>query len=252
MIKKVETLVTLEPIEHVYIHRITGVKYSSVTKAISSIEPHFDEDAVAEAIVRQKNDVKNPKYINLNKNQILDMWHQMNDEANVYGSKVHDILEQYLLSDGWCFPKDDFEKLIISEFDKINIDKGMYMQPERIVFSEQHELAGMSDLIVQINDDFFDVWDWKSNKEYNFYNKFGNKTLNPPFDHLQCCQHSIYSLQLSIYAYMYELENPNTKCRCITVGYWDRKTMTFSRIPVTYLKKEAKLLIERHKYNINN
>jgi hypothetical protein len=161
MIKKVETLVTLEPIEHVYIHRITGVKYSSVTKAISSIEPHFDEDAVAEAIVRQKNDVKNPKYINLNKNQILDMWHQMNDEANVYGSKVHDILEQYLLSDGWYFPKDDFEKLIISEFDKINIDKGMYMQPERVLFSEEFELAGMSDLIIDIDDNFFDVGDYK-------------------------------------------------------------------------------------------
>jgi hypothetical protein len=27
-----------------------------------------------------------------------------------------------------------------------------------------------------------------------------------PFDHLQACQWSIYTLQLSVYAYMYELE----------------------------------------------
>ena len=49
MAKIWEGPVYLEPIEHVYIHRETGIKYTSVTKVLSSVEPHFDSEAIAEA-----------------------------------------------------------------------------------------------------------------------------------------------------------------------------------------------------------
>ena len=54
--------VYLEPIEHVYIHRETGIKYTSVTKVLSSIEPHFDSESIAEAIVNQGDNVKQERY----------------------------------------------------------------------------------------------------------------------------------------------------------------------------------------------
>ena len=248
MIKEHVGPVYLEPIEHVYIHRQTGRKYNSVTKAIASIEPHFDAQAVSEAIVNQADNVKQERYIGMNQTQILDYWQMLNDEANTYGTKVHDIVEKYLKADKWWFPEDELSKKVIEGYNNLNIDEGIRMQPERIMFSEEFELAGMSDLIIDIDQVFFDVGDWKTNRVFNFFNPYGHETLLKPFDHLQNCQWSIYTIQLSVYAYMYEMET-GRKCRQIWVGYWDKTIETFQKIQIMYLKNEARKLLELHKYN---
>lgn len=248
MIKTFESLVYLEPIEHVYIHRKTGVKYSSVTKAISSIEPHFDAPAVAEAIVRQLDSVKQERYIGMNKEQILEYWQMLNDEANTYGTYVHDTIETYLKANKWWFPDDELQQKVIAGYATLKIDEGIKMHPERIMFSEEFELAGMSDLIIDVDPIWFDVGDWKTNRIFNYYNPYGFETLLKPFDYLQNCQWSIYTLQLSTYALMYEMET-GRKCRQIWIGYWDKTKETFERIPIMYMKHEAKKLLEHHKYN---
>jgi hypothetical protein len=246
--------VYLEPIEHKYIHRETGKKYKSVTTTLSSIEPHFDAEAVSLAISLQQDKVKQERYIGMSQQQILDFWKWLNDEANIYGTRVHDILERYLLANKWYFPEatpeGEFEQKVIDGYNALQIEEGEAMWPERILFAEQYELAGMSDLIIDINDVFFDVGDYKTNRVFNFYNPFGFDTLLKPFDHLQACQWSMYSLQLSVYAYMYELEFPKRKCRQIFVLYWDKIKESFQKIQIMYLKKEAKQLIEMHHYNI--
>ena len=253
-VKKWESIIYLEPIEHKYIHRVTGKKYKSVTTTLTSIEPHFDSENVAQAIVNQSDDKKQERYIGMSKPQILEYWQMLNDEANVYGSKVHDIVERYLLANKWYFPPDTeegrFEEKVIRAFDALNVDEGETMWPERTMFAEQYELAGMSDLIIDINDVFFDVLDYKTNRVFNFFNPYGYETLYRPFEHMQACQWSIYTLQLSVYAYMYELEFPKRKCRQICVLYWDKVTEKFEKIQIMYMKKEAKQLIEMHHYNI--
>jgi hypothetical protein len=177
----------------------------------------------------------------------------LNDDANIYGTKVHDIVERYLLANKWYFPPDTeegrFEQSVIDGFNGLKIDEGQAVWPERILFSEEYELAGMSDLIIDIDDVYFDVWDWKTNREFNFFNQYGYETLFKPFDHYQSCQYSVYTLQLSVYAYMYELET-GRKCRCINIGYWDKEKMNFTKIPITYVKHDAKKLIEMHHYNL--
>jgi hypothetical protein len=246
--------VYLEPIDHVYIHRETGKKYSSVTKTLSSIEPHFDAEKIALAITRQPDAVKQERYLNLTQQQILDYWQFLNDEANIYGTRVHDIVERYLLANKWYFPPETpegaFEQKVIDGINALKIEEGIAMWPERIMFSEQYELAGMSDLIIDVDDIWFDVFDHKTNKVFNFYNPFGYETLLKPFDHMQACQWSIYTLQLSVYAYMYELEFPKRRCRQIVVLYWDKTKESFEQIHIMYMKKEAKQLIEMHHYNI--
>lgn len=246
--------VYLEPIEHKYIHRITGKKYKSVTTTLSSIEPHFDVQGVSAAIVGQADNVKQERYIGMTQQQIIDFWQLLNDEANIYGTKVHDIVERYLLANKWYFPADTeegrFEQKVIDGFDALKIEEGQAIWPERILFAEQYELAGMSDLIIDIDEKFFDVLDHKTNRVFNFFNPYGYETLHKPFDHLQACQWSIYTLQLSVYAYMYELEFPKRKCRQIVVLYWDKVKETFEKIHIMYLKHEAKKLIELHHYNI--
>lgn len=246
--------VYLEPIEHKYHHRETGKIYKSVTTTLASIEPHFDAEAVSLAITQQPNNKKQERYIGMTQQEILDYWQFLNDEANTYGTRVHDILERYLLANKWYFPPDTeegiFEGKVIDSYTNLKIDEGMNMWPERILFSEEYQLAGTSDLIIDIDDVFFDVADYKTNRVFNFFNPYGFETLHPPFDHLQACQWSIYTLQLSVYAYMYELEFPKRKCRQIYVLYWDKVTESFQKIQIMYLKKEAKQLIEMHLYNV--
>lgn len=244
--------VYLEPIEHVYIHRETGKIYTSVTKVLGSIEPHFEGDRIATAIAKQAdtNPRKNKKYIGMSKEQILDHWQELNDTANEYGTHVHETIETYLFNNKFYFPEGELEKKIIAGYESLGIDEGKEIYPERIMFSEEYELAGTADLIIDIDDEFFDVGDWKTNKEFNFFNSFGHKTLLKPFDHMQDCQFSIYSMQLSTYALMYEMET-GKKCRQIWIGYWDKDKETMSRIPIMYLKTEAKKLLDYHKYMSN-
>ena len=64
--------VFLEPIEHKYHHRETGKIYKSVTTTLTSIEPHFDSEAVSLAITRQPDYTKQELYIGLNQQQILE------------------------------------------------------------------------------------------------------------------------------------------------------------------------------------
>ena len=71
--------VYLEPIEHKYHHRVTGKIYKSVTTTLTSIEPHFDAEAVSAAIVAQLDSVKQERYIGLNQQQILDYRQMLND-----------------------------------------------------------------------------------------------------------------------------------------------------------------------------
>lgn len=239
--------VYLEPIEHVYINRKTGIKYNSVTKAIARIEPHFDAPAVAEAIFNQMDVVKNPIYIGMSVSEILDYWQMLNDEANIYGSRVHDILERYLKANKWYFPDDSFEEKVIEGYNNLKIDEGIKMHPERIMFAEEYKLAGMSDLVIDIDDKFFDIGDYKTNRVFNYYNPYGYECLLHPFNHLQSCQWSIYTIQLSTYALMYEMET-GRKCRQIFVMYWDKTIETFQKIQIMYLKHEAKQLMEKHKY----
>jgi len=246
-IKIWEGPVWLEPVEHVYIHRDTNVKYKSVTTVLQMVEPHFDSQGVAEAIYRQRDDVKNPKYVGMDVDQILDYWQELNDTANEYGTHVHETIETYLLKNKFWFPKDELQKKVIAGYESLEVDEGIMMYPERIMFAEEYNLAGTADLVIDIDDTFFDIRDWKTNKAFNFWNPYGFETLLKPFDHLQNCQWSVYTLQLSTYAYMYELET-GRKCRHIWIGYWDKEKESMTRIPIMYLKTEAKKLLEMYKY----
>lgn len=240
--------VYLEPIEHIYIHRDTEKHYKSVTTVIGLIEEEFETEAIAKAIENQNDDKKNQKYIGMSKNRIVDYWQEINDEANEYGTSVHELIETYIMKNKWYFPKDEKEKKILSEFNKLNLELGRECYPERVLFSEEYEIAGTTDLLVDIDDDFFEIGDWKTNKKINFYSSF-KKTLKPPFEYLQDCEYVVYTLQLSIYALLYEMESKK-KCRQIWIGHWDRQKEVWTKIPIMYMKHEALKLLKHYKMTL--
>ncbi len=153
--------VWLEPVEHVYIHRETNEHFTSVTTTLHHLVNEFDEYAVSKAIENQPDSRKKEEYLGMTQTQILDYWQFLNDQANEYGTMIHETIENYLLKDKIYFPKDKFKSLIIDCYENLEVDEGEEMWPERIMFSEKHKLAGTADLIIDIDETYFDVGDWK-------------------------------------------------------------------------------------------
>lgn len=241
MAKKRESVVFLEPIEHVYIHRFTEQKYKSVTTVLSMLEPEFPAEDIALAISRQPDIDRKPEYRGMSQEDILTEWQRINDEANEYGTSVHELLERYLLADRIYFPKSDFERETILKFQKIDPMRNGTIYPETVLFSEKYSLAGTADIIEDC-DDYFNVWDFKTNKKVEYISQYGH-WLNKPVSHLSDCQYNIYALQMSIYAYMFQME---TKKKVGRMGlfYLNPQTSEFEVIPVPYMGLEAKKILD--------
>jgi hypothetical protein len=74
---------------------------------------------------------------------------------------------------------------------------------QNIPIAEQYELAGMSDLIIDIDDVYFDVLDHKP----IVFNFFTHLVMKLYINRLTICKHvNGLFYTLSVYAYMYELE----------------------------------------------
>ena len=136
MVKRLNSVVYLDPGPHIYIHRETGEHYTSVTKVISSIEEEFETEKVASYIAKMGKRHHNPIYHDMNKEQIIEYWQYLNDTANEYGTEVHELLERYLFANKWLFPKNDLEKVILDGYHSLNIDEGRELYPERYYFQK--------------------------------------------------------------------------------------------------------------------
>ena len=218
MARKRESVVYLEPVEHKYHHKITGEIFKSVTTVLGMLEPEFNAEEIALAISMQDPTKKKEQYQNMSQEEILAEWKRINNEANEYGTEIHEIMERYLLANKIYIPKNDYERELILKFQEIDPMTNGKIYPETILFSEKHKLAGTADIIEDCGD-YFNVWDWKTNKKFRFISEY-NHWLNPPVSHLSDCQYSIYSLQLSIYAYMFQLETKKKVGR-LGIFYYD-------------------------------
>lgn len=236
-----ESKVYLEPIEHVYIHKETKQKYKSVTTVLSMLEPKFEAEKIAQAIENQDEEKKKERYKGMTKDQILEAWRIENEEANVYGTEIHEILERYLLAPNRIYiPKSDYEREIITKFQEVDDMKGD-VYPETILFSERHSLAGTADIIEDCGD-YFNVRDFKTNKRIEYISQYGH-WLNKPVSHLSDCQFNIYSLQMSIYAYMYQMET-RKKVGKLNLYYYNPETLKFDVIHTPYMGLEAKKVLD--------
>jgi len=247
MAKKRDSIVWLEPVEHKYIHKVTGEKFKSVTTVLGMLEPEFNSEEIALAISMQDPEKKKEKYQNMSQEEILAEWKRINDEANAYGTEIHEIMERYLLANKIYIPKNDYERNLITKFQEIDPMVNGVIYPETILFSERHKLAGTADIIEDCGD-YFNVWDWKTNKEFRFISDYGH-WLNPPVSHLSDCQYNVYALQLSIYSYMFQMETKKKVGR-LGIFYYD-KEKGFQLIPIPYLGLEAKKVLSWYHENHN-
>lgn len=357
----VKSPVFLEEVQHVYIHKVTKERYTSVTTVLSLIKNEFP-DSVKSAIVKQyqvflkwlakqgydnfKRDKKTilrclelyinykhlrpfsesefsgqkiyknittykslkefldeflelqenhtinrKKNIYLNKDgsimsevEMQKMWYDITDVANIYGTMVHEIVEQYIILkqrfisqnnieqsiekrfnhlrfflESLDYPYsphafteyyiysdvETFKNHIITSFNALRVDLGRVCVPERLMFNETYKVSGMCDVFIEYDDEFFGIGDHKTNKNFTTESEYGNK-LKAPFDHLDECDLILYNLQLSIYALLYELET-GKKLKHMWISYYSRRESKFICIQLKYLKQEALELLTIHR-----
>ena len=212
---------------HSYINEFTREQYISVTTLLNKYKEPFEKEKISKACANKEG---------ITQAEMLDRWAKTAKEATDFGTKIHKIVENHIKQGSKFFDSaTPEEKSVIQAFTGI-FEGNSDTLCEQLVYSHGHKIAGTAD-IIQTNGPYFDVFDMKTNKKFNFESKY-NKFLYAPVDHLMECEYNIYSLQLSIYAYLYSMLT-GRKVRRLAVFYYDREQNIFQEYPVAYLKSDV-------------
>ena len=128
--------------KHTYVNPETNRYYISVSSLLSLYKEPFDREFYA-----QRQAIKE----GTTKKDILEKWDKIKDDACDKGKTYHSILENYI-KDGVV----DDEKIINSFKPHFNRQDYILVRSEHIVFNDEYEIAGTSDLICDVNNETFD------------------------------------------------------------------------------------------------
>ena len=220
--------VKLDHKTHVYTNTDTGEKYTSVTTLIGNYKKPFDKDKWSKLVAQREG---------VSQDEILNKWSSITTTAQNRGTNVHLIMENYIKDKKI---EKGYEELIDSFIKKTNgvILPNSKILSEELLFTHEYKLAGTADLVVENNNIFY-IMDFKTNKKFNFINKY-NDYFYEPIDYLPQCEFTTYTIQLSIYAWMYE-QLTGKKCGGLKIFYlreFNDKTF-WQEIPCTYMKSSV-------------
>ena len=224
--------VVFDEATHTYTHENHG-KLISVTTLLGKYKKPFDRHGHATRIAKREG---------VTKELVLEMWEAEKNKACDKGTKIHKILEDYITVGE---TQDDYGWLYKS-YDKsvsYNIDSYKKVLCEKLLHDDDYQVAGTADLIYEHSNNEFTLGDFKTNKKFRFCSQFGEWLL-APVDHLQNCEFNTYTLQLSMYAYMYE-KLTGKKCRKLVIFYLNGDR--FTSYHCNYLKRDVEKLLENYK-----
>lgn len=231
-----------------------GNEYKSVTRVIGSFHEKFDRDNISLAMAKNLAKENNTS-IDFERNKLLQEWEDKRKSAEDRGNWIHSNLENYILT-GKCDPKLDNVVFQLKEL----YNYAYRYFPELIIYSSEHRIAGMSDLVVQRqktikNYPIIDFFDYKTNEsngiQFNTIREKNNKLTHynrfmfSPVEHLEDCNYNHYALQLSIYAYMAEITWRIIVGR-LAILFIDLE-LNLHIYPVPYMRYEAKAILDNYK-----
>lgn len=143
------------------------------------------------------------------------------------------------------------------------INMGCVIFAEKRIYTQQYQIAGMIDVLI-VKGKQFCILDWKTNKDEMLFQsgyfkkqKIGNKwvktsnfipmdkRLFAPIDNLQECKGMIYSLQLSLYAFIMELWGYTLVKDGLEIFHM-RPNLPPKLIKIRYLKAEVQAMLTHH------
>lgn len=228
-------MITFDEENHKYYNEF-GVEYISVTTLLNTFKKPFDTDKHA-ARVAEKN--------NTTLDAVKATWKALTVEAQEKGKAFHKAMEDYIKFGEIDAQYSDLIKSLNKASEGFRANK---KTAEGLLWSDDARIAGTADLVLENDDDFF-ILDFKTNKKFTFMNNFGEKLL-APLDFLDYCEFTIYSLQLSMYAYMKQ-KLTGKHCKGLKVLYLTVNTYNNTRywreIPIIYCKDTIEKIIQQRK-----
>lgn len=185
---------TFDAAKHTYTDPSEKFQYCSVTRWVEKFKYPFDEQEMAKRVAKKEG---------VPVETVLEVWAKKRNDSTEFGTRLHKALEIFCTKGKVLYP--EFKEILL-EFKNLNIslDKKTCLF-EKLVYDRKLKIAGTSDIIVQNKDKrTFNVYDFKSNKKFRYISPFGYNMLDP-LNNYPCAEFFTYSLQLSMYAYLYRL-----------------------------------------------
>lgn len=184
----------------------------SVTTLIHKFQEDFDEEFWS---------AKKSIQLNVPQKEVKHGWRYINKIGITRGSVIHDYAENLFNNKIFPYPKHMIEEIfgcdpIMSSYlkSKAHVDKFYHfsqgrlipIKTELVVCDKEYGIGGMVDLLFyNIKAKEFQIWDWKTNKNFDFDGKEkNNPKLLGPLAKLKECDLEIYSIQLAFYKYIIE------------------------------------------------
>jgi len=219
-------MITFDPVRHQYKNDFTGELYTSVTTLLGKYKKPFDSVTAAERVAKREGKTVET---------VLAEWKTLNTASQEYGTLIHSIIEDYNKEQKI---RKGYEDLITS-YNALGIldvwNDTLYS--EKLLHLHSYKLAGTADIIRDEGKGGFSIFDIKTNKKFNFFSQYNERLLSP-LDHLTACEFTSYSLQLSLYALMYQ-NLTGRHLNQLGIFYYDRESLSFKYYPVVYMRTDV-------------
>lgn len=218
----------------------------SVSKLIDKVKQPFDSDLWSE---------KKAKERGITKEEVLEEWRVIKENALIKGSAYHEAYEKKLLKDKKTHCSLLNEEGLKKAHDLKTLEIGVH--PELILYNLNYEIVGTADIVEISPDKSFILSDHKTSKSIDFkgFMKFDpidkrkhEVKMLSPLSKLGDCNGNHYSIQLSLYAWM--LEQFGYKCKELIlhhVIFENGEPCSIVNYPIPYLKKEVVNLLNWYK-----
>jgi ATP-dependent exoDNAse (exonuclease V) beta subunit len=218
--------------EHSYY--FNGKKCISVTQAISKFKKPFETEIIASRYAKKHG---------LDKNEVMDQWKMANLDSTRRGSQLHKYAEMRF-SSKMVEVDPDVEPLceMFDHFYNDSKDRLIPIRCEFVVGDYDIGMCGTLDkLFYNVTAQEIQIWDYKTNKEISRSSKYKNMMTNE-LSHLQECEFTTYSLQLSLYKILIE-RNTSLKLGKSYLVWINEVNDKYKIIGTDYMEREANLIL---------
>jgi hypothetical protein len=213
---------------HTYTYE--GRKLVSVTQFLARFFEIFDGPRIARSVVTKPNS----KYYGRDPDEVVAEWDANSRRARELGSLLHRNIQQHLvegevrgeLSEEFQY----FEAFMASR------DWRPLMVEEQVCCPEIG-IAGTVDAVFEDSRGDVFICDWKRAKKMKLENRW--QKAKPPIQHLDDCDLSKYSLQLSLYSRLLRDRLEDRNVSLLLVNFTDR----YTEIPIEEHRDEIRALL---------
>ncbi len=235
-------------IEKTHTYIIKGDRtYKSVTQFHKSNFKPFDSDEIIKNMMKSHK-WKDSKYFGMTADEIKQSWNKNGKEASAAGTKMHYDIE--------CFYNNIKNINYSKEFGYFN---NFYedhpnlkaYRTEWMIYDEKLKLAGSIDMVFQLPDGSFAIYDWKRCKNIEKTKPFLEYSCNSEISHVPDTNYWHYALQLNTYKAILE-RNYDIKISELHLVCLHPDNNNYLKYKVPIMTDEINILFQQRLNDLNN